>query len=52
MLLVVRAITYATLFVGFVLVYLPARLLSWSGIVRPADVGAPRRRRPAIRSSE
>lgn len=31
-----RAITYATLFVGFVLIYLPARVLSWTGIVRPA----------------
>jgi hypothetical protein len=33
---VVRAITYAALFIGLVLVYVPARLLSWSGIVRPA----------------
>jgi len=35
-----RAITYATLFVGFVLVFLPARVLSWSGIVRPVSIGA------------
>ena len=28
-----RTITYATLFIGFVLVYLPARLLAWAGIV-------------------
>jgi protein-S-isoprenylcysteine O-methyltransferase Ste14 len=36
----VRAVTYGTLFVGFLLVFLPARVLSWSGIVRPAGVGA------------
>lgn len=36
-----RAITYATLFIGFVLIYLPARVLSWSGIVRPAAVDWP-----------
>jgi protein-S-isoprenylcysteine O-methyltransferase Ste14 len=34
----VRAFTYATLFIGLVLVYVPARLLSWSGIVRPAAI--------------
>ncbi|HKO05955.1 MAG TPA: isoprenylcysteine carboxylmethyltransferase family protein [Candidatus Acidoferrales bacterium] len=37
----VRAVTYAALFIGFVLIYLPARLLSWSGIVRPAAIGVP-----------
>ena len=31
----VRAVTYSTLFIGLVLVYVPARLLSWSGLVRP-----------------
>jgi protein-S-isoprenylcysteine O-methyltransferase Ste14 len=36
-----RAITYATLFIGFVLIYLPARVLSWSGIARPAAVDWP-----------
>jgi len=36
-----RTLTYATLFVGFLLVYLPARVLSWSGIVRPASIDAP-----------
>ncbi|MGH7483206.1 MAG: methyltransferase family protein [Longimicrobiales bacterium] len=36
----VRALTYASLFVGFVLVFLPARVLEWSGIARPA-IGAP-----------
>ena len=35
----VRAITYAALFVGFLLVFLPARVLSWSGIVRPGTIG-------------
>jgi protein-S-isoprenylcysteine O-methyltransferase Ste14 len=36
-----RAITYSTLFVGFLLIYLPTRALSWSGIVRPATMGLP-----------
>jgi protein-S-isoprenylcysteine O-methyltransferase Ste14 len=35
----IRAITYATLFVGFLLVFLPARVLSWSGIDAPATIG-------------
>ena len=39
MFVLVRAITYATLFIGFLLVFLPARVLSWSGIVRPASIG-------------
>lgn len=34
-----RTLTYATLFIGFVLVYVPARVLSWSGIVAPAGIG-------------
>jgi protein-S-isoprenylcysteine O-methyltransferase Ste14 len=37
---VVRALTYASLFVGFVLVWLPARLLQWTGIARPSATGA------------
>ncbi len=37
----VRAITYAALFIGFVLVYLPGRFARWSGIVAPATTGAP-----------
>src|SRR5260370_20379283 len=41
MFVLVRAVTYAALFIGFVLVYLPARFLSWSGIVEPASTGAP-----------
>jgi protein-S-isoprenylcysteine O-methyltransferase Ste14 len=35
MFLLVRAVTYATLFGGLVLIYVPARLLSWSGMTRP-----------------
>ena len=38
MFVLVRAVTYATLFIGLVLIYVPARLLSWSGIVRPATI--------------
>jgi protein-S-isoprenylcysteine O-methyltransferase Ste14 len=41
MFVVVRAVTYATLFVGLVLIYVPARLLSWSGIVRPVAIDVP-----------
>ena len=37
----VRAVTYAAFFIGFVLVYLPGRFLAWSGIVEPATTGAP-----------
>jgi protein-S-isoprenylcysteine O-methyltransferase Ste14 len=40
-LVLIRALTFATLFVGFVLVFLPARLLSWSGVAQPAEVGWP-----------
>ena len=39
MLVLLRALTYATLFVGIVLVVLPARVLSWSGIIRPSTIG-------------
>src|SRR5712691_8404450 len=41
MFVLIRAVTYAAFFIGFVLVYLPARFLAWSGIVRPAVIGAP-----------
>ncbi len=37
--LLIRAITYATLFVGLILVFIPARVLSWSGIAAPAGIG-------------
>jgi protein-S-isoprenylcysteine O-methyltransferase Ste14 len=36
-----RTIVYATLFTGFLLIYLPTRVLSSTGIVRPAALGAP-----------
>ena len=39
MFVVARALTYSALFIGLVLVYLPARLLSWSGVVRPEGLG-------------
>ena len=35
----IRAITYAALFIGLVLIYVPARLLAWTGIVRPEMIG-------------
>jgi protein-S-isoprenylcysteine O-methyltransferase Ste14 len=34
-----RTIVYATLFTGFLLIYLPTRVLSSTGIVRPAAIG-------------
>lgn len=40
MFVLVRAITYSALFIGLLLIYLPARLLSWSSIVRPAAIEA------------
>lgn len=36
MFVLLRTITYATFFIGFLLIYLPSRVLLWSGIVRPA----------------
>jgi protein-S-isoprenylcysteine O-methyltransferase Ste14 len=39
MFILARAITYATLFIGLVLVFIPSRVLSASGIVRPALLG-------------
>src|SRR5437667_9692748 len=41
MFVLVRAVTYAAIFIAFVLVYLPSRFLSWSGVVEPATTGAP-----------
>lgn len=35
MFVLVRAATYAALFIGLVLIFVPARILTWSGIVRP-----------------
>jgi protein-S-isoprenylcysteine O-methyltransferase Ste14 len=39
MFVIIRALTYAALFVGFVLVFLPGRVLSQSGIVGPPANG-------------
>ena len=36
-----RTITYATVFVGVLLIYLPARILSSTGLARPSTMGAP-----------
>ena len=41
MFVLARAATYSTLFIGLLLVFLPGRILSSTGIVRPAVVGAP-----------
>lgn len=35
----IRALTYASLFVALLLVLVPARLLEWSGVSRPGDTG-------------
>ena len=35
----IRAVAYASLFIGVVLVYLPAQTLSRAGIERPRDLG-------------
>ena len=39
MFVLARAVTYATLFMGFTLVFLPMRVLAWSGIEAPALFG-------------
>ena len=39
MAILARALSYAILFVSLVLVLVPARLLSWSGIGRPQELG-------------
>jgi protein-S-isoprenylcysteine O-methyltransferase Ste14 len=41
MFVLARAITYASLFIGFVLIYVPAWLLSWSGMARPDALQLP-----------
>ena len=41
MFVLIRALTYATLFVAFVLVFLPARVAWWAGVTRPPGIGAP-----------
>jgi protein-S-isoprenylcysteine O-methyltransferase Ste14 len=39
MFVLVRAVTYATLFIGFLLVFLPSRILARSGLGAPAAPG-------------
>ncbi|MGE5603192.1 MAG: hypothetical protein ACM30E_09080, partial [Nitrososphaerales archaeon] len=39
MFILVRAVTYATLFIGFVLVALPAQVLTASGFKPPTVIG-------------
>ena len=41
MFVLMRTITYASLFIGFVLIYLPARILAWAGIARHANFAWP-----------
>ena len=36
-----RALVYATLFISFFLVFLPAQVLRWSGVTRPLELGPP-----------
>ena len=38
MFILARTLTYAALFIGLILIYLPARILSWAGIVRPGSI--------------
>ena len=39
--LAMRTLAYATLFVGLLLIWLPARVLAWSGLRRPTGIAAP-----------
>jgi protein-S-isoprenylcysteine O-methyltransferase Ste14 len=39
MFVLARTITYASIFIGLFVVFVPARLLTWSGIVRPESIG-------------
>jgi protein-S-isoprenylcysteine O-methyltransferase Ste14 len=39
MFVAIRTLTYASLFIAFVLIYLPARVLAWAGIASPASLG-------------
>src|SRR2546429_6989377 len=39
MFVLMRAVTYAALFIGFLLVFLPGRVLEWSGVRRAAALG-------------
>ena len=40
MFVLARAVTYSTLFIGLLLIFLPGRILASTGIVRPAAIGA------------
>jgi protein-S-isoprenylcysteine O-methyltransferase Ste14 len=40
MFVLVRAVTYAALFIGLVLIFLPARILSSAGVIQPSRIGA------------
>ena len=40
MFVLARAVTYASLFIGLLLIFLPERILSSTGIVRPPAIGA------------
>jgi protein-S-isoprenylcysteine O-methyltransferase Ste14 len=37
----IRALTYASLFIALVLLYLPAQTLAWAGVARPERIGPP-----------
>jgi protein-S-isoprenylcysteine O-methyltransferase Ste14 len=41
MFVLIRAATYATLFIGFLLIFLPARILSSTSVIRPEAVRLP-----------
>ena len=40
MFVLARAVTYSALFIGLLLIFLPARILSSTGIIQPAAMGA------------
>jgi protein-S-isoprenylcysteine O-methyltransferase Ste14 len=40
MFVLARAVTYAALFIGFLLIFLPNRILSSTGIIQPSAIGA------------
>lgn len=41
MFVLVRAVVYSSLFIGFLLLYLPGRVLARTGLSRPAAIGLP-----------
>jgi hypothetical protein len=41
MFILARALTYAAFFIGFLLIFLPGRILSATGISRPPAIGGP-----------